>query len=602
MMLKKLLRWMSQGCAATALLASASGGDPLLTNTTSFRIPFAVEGATDGTATNAVLFAGFNGGPLELVQTVPAANGGFDFKAATDGRYSFAVRMTDSTGAVINEGETIAPELDVVVDQIAPQMDIKLTEISAGRLTVTWSCSEPGITPDSIRLEFAEGSDGRWKPIEITPSSYGQTTISVQQGTSVEVRGSISDLAGNQGHGSAQTVTTRQAPPSYPTTNTPPAAANHFAGGQPVGPSPFGQPVNPPVKTAPAMQIPSGNGPIIQPGPAATVGQDVSRPPIQTDTPVAHEPTNTNLQQNYGQQVYSQQTYGQQQSFGQQGFGQQSFGQQALIQQPQGVPVVIPQSPQQRTASLPGTTAGNFSTGGFQQTPVGGYGGNYGSFVSSSSPASAARQIVSHPVFEIDYEIDDVGPSGVSAVELFVTENNGRNWYRYGNDVDLRSPIEVDTRGEGTFGFAVRARNGLGFSQAAPQPGEQPSIVVTVDRSAPQVEFSRPQVVVANGGRIRMAWRVSDTNPSTTPVRLEYSTTESGPWTPVFDWQMDQGGYEMPIQSGMPPVLHFRLLARDVAGNVSASQTNQPVIVDQRRPTARLLRVQPVGRNRSVGL
>lgn len=604
MMLKKLVRWFGRGCATTALMAAACGADPLLTNTTSFRIPFAVDGAKDTVTGNAVLFAGFEGGPMELVNTVPASAGGFEFQADTDGRYSFAVRMTDASGAVVNPGEAITPELEVIVDQIAPRLNIQLTEIATGRLNVAWTCSEQSITPDSLKLEYAEGSDGRWKLIDVAPGSMGQTTITVQAGTSVEVRGSISDLAGNQGQNAAQTVMSQAVSPGYnqaPPTST---ALSIPGSGQPVGPSPFGSaaPSQPAGNTAgghpaagqmtatqnaaaPGM-LAAGNTSTMPPaGLTMPAGQSMQLVP-QPSSAMGAVPPQTTFPQN-GPVIQP----------GQMGFAGNSQ-RSGVVQFPAADS--FPQTPAS-AASQPYTPAAQSNqtamlpSGSYSQNP-GGYSRNFSTFASATSPASASRQTVSHPVFTIDYQVDDVGPSGVSAVELFVTENNGRTWYRYGNDADLRSPIEVDTRGEGTFGFAVRARNGLGFSQAAPQPGELPGIVVTVDRSAPQVEFSRPQVVVANGGRIRLAWRVADANPSTTPVRLEYSTSESGPWTPVFDWQVDQGGYEMPIQSGMPAVLHFRLLARDIAGNVSASQTNQPVIVDQRRPTARLLRVQPVSR------
>ncbi|MCR9202600.1 MAG: hypothetical protein NXI04_28495 [Planctomycetaceae bacterium] len=608
MMLKKMVRWIGQGCAATALMAAACGADPLLTNTTSFRIPFAVDGAKDEVTGNAVLFAGFEGGPMELVNTVPASAGGFEFQADADGRYSFAVRMTDASGAVVNPGEAITPELEVIVDQIAPRLNIQLTEIATGRLNVAWTCSEQSITPDSLKLEYAEGSDGRWKLIDVAPGSMGQTTITVQAGTSVEVRGSISDLAGNQGQNAAQTVMSQAVSPVY--SQAPPASAASTAlsipgSGQPVGPSPFGSAAASQPAGHPAGGHPAGGQMTATPNATASgmmaVRNNNTMPPGGLTMPggqsmqLLPQPSPA-IGAASGQTTFPQ--YGPVIQPGQKGFADNSPQRAGVVQFPAAES--FPQTPasavsQQYTPGGQSQQTAMLPSGTYSQNQAG-YGRNFSTFASATSPASASRQTVSHPVFTIDYQVDDVGPSGVSAVELFVTENNGRTWYRYGNDADLRSPIEVDTRGEGTFGFAVRARNGLGFSQAAPQPGELPGIVVTVDRSAPQVEFSRPQVVVANGGRIRLAWRVADANPSATPVRLEYSTSESGPWTPVFDWQVDQGGYEMPIQSGMPAVLHFRLLARDVAGNVSASQTNQPVIVDQRRPTARLLRVQPVSR------
>jgi hypothetical protein len=67
------------------------------------------------------------------------------------------------------------------------------------------------------------------------------------------------------------------------------------------------------------------------------------------------------------------------------------------------------------------------------------------------SPSVGDEQLVNTHVFDVDYQVEDVGPSGVSAVELFVTENGGQQWFRYGNDTDLRSPFQVDAQGEGTF-------------------------------------------------------------------------------------------------------------------------------------------------------
>ncbi|MEY3172597.1 MAG: hypothetical protein RLZZ436_510 [Planctomycetota bacterium] len=207
--------------------------------------------------------------------------------------------------------------------------------------------------------------------------------------------------------------------------------------------------------------------------------------------------------------------------------------------------------------------------------------------------AQTPQQLVNNRVFELDYQIDDVGPSGVSAVELFITEDGGGQWFRYGSDPDVRSPFQVDAMSEGTFGFAVRIRNGLGVADTPPQPGQPPEVIITVDQTPPTVQMQPPGVSQDGAGTIQFSWRVQESNPAEGVVRLESSPGANGPWTPVFDWQPDQGGFELPIRPGMPPSLYFRLLARDAAGNVGMSQTIQPVIVDLKRPVGRILRVQP---------
>jgi hypothetical protein len=198
-------------------------------------------------------------------------------------------------------------------------------------------------------------------------------------------------------------------------------------------------------------------------------------------------------------------------------------------------------------------------------------------------------QLLSNRVFDLSYQVDDVGPSGVSVVELFVTEDGGQQWFRYGDDSDLKSPFQVDVQGEGTFGFAVRVHNGLGFADPPPQPGDSPDIVITVDQTAPQIQFQQPVVHADGSGTLSMHWQVSEYNTVAAPVRLEKSLSPTGPWTPVFDWQTDQSSYEWPIQAGTPASLYFRLLARDGAGNVASATTPQPVLIDLKRPVARLV-------------
>jgi hypothetical protein len=202
--------------------------------------------------------------------------------------------------------------------------------------------------------------------------------------------------------------------------------------------------------------------------------------------------------------------------------------------------------------------------------------------------------MVNNRVFDIEYQVDDVGPSGISAVDLFVTEDNGRQWFRYGTDADRKSPFSVDAMAEGTFGFAVRVRNGVGVSEIPPQPGDPPEIIITVDQTAPAIEMAQPDVRSEGQGSVRFAWRIRETHPAPNSVRLEYAAAAAGPWTPVFDWQPNRNSYEMALRPGMPPAVYFRLTARDQAGNLAAAQTPQPVVVDLKKPTARLIRVQPV--------
>lgn len=528
-------------CAVVAVTftisATSMSADPLRTNTTSFRIPFEVESTRSSPARGtAILFSSVNGAPMEQTQRVDADKRGFDFNAPRDGRYAFAVRMTDASGKLSDEAAPLIPELEVIVDTTAPKMNIQVTENAPGRVVIAWN-SDSAVTPGSVRLEYAEGLNGRWQPLAEATEATGSVSIQTSPGTSVSVRGFLTDLAGNEGTASAQTVLST--PSTTNSSGTKPIIAvpdqvdlrgsneNSEARGPVMGPNPFSN------SNQQNSNVPPIQGMIDHSGAPAEQGILTTNPPAFPATPLQYP--NQLTQQN-------------------------GVGANPVV----GVPLAAPQN----------------SGGGFagQLQPYG---------------ATAGGQLVKSRVFDIAYQVEDVGPSGVSAVELFVTENGGQQWFRYGKDIDLRTPFQVDTRGEGTFGFAVRVYNGLGFSDPPPQPGEIPSIVVTVDQTPPVVRLGQPQIVTTGQGQVVINWQVADKNPSDTPVRLEYSGSPSGPWTPLFDWQADQRGFQLPIQSGISSGLYFRLLARDAAGNVATAQTPQPIIIDQHRPHARLLRIQP---------
>jgi hypothetical protein len=205
------------------------------------------------------------------------------------------------------------------------------------------------------------------------------------------------------------------------------------------------------------------------------------------------------------------------------------------------------------------------------------------------------RAVKSHR-FEVNYRIDDVGPSGVSAVELFVTQNNGQKWWKYGDDPDKQSPFVVEVPEDGLYGFAIRVRSGAGLADDPPQSGEEPSVVIVVDRTPPQVQL---QPIQQGGGgqinRLTISWRIADENPSDKPISLAYSANPNGPWERICDWQPDTGSYVWNVGQGVPSRLYIKLAARDAAGNISTVDTPQPLLVDLSKPTARIVDVESNG-------
>ncbi|HUG92580.1 MAG TPA: hypothetical protein VML55_17200 [Planctomycetaceae bacterium] len=209
-------------------------------------------------------------------------------------------------------------------------------------------------------------------------------------------------------------------------------------------------------------------------------------------------------------------------------------------------------------------------------------------------PVEAPRRMVNALGFQIDYSVEGVGASGVGAVELFITENNGQKWFKYGDDEDCQSPIQVRVPQDGTYGFAIRVRSGVGLSDPPPRPGERPELVVVVDTTPPAVELLPiRQVRGADAHRIEIAWRVSDAHPAESPILLSYAAERDGEWQNIGDWQPDSGRYVWTADARLAPKAYIRVTARDAAGNHSTAESPEAIVLETTRPSVRIMDVQP---------
>lgn len=213
------------------------------------------------------------------------------------------------------------------------------------------------------------------------------------------------------------------------------------------------------------------------------------------------------------------------------------------------------------------------------------------------SAQSLGHRKVQSRQFQIDYQVDDVGPSGIAAVELFVTQNDGEKWYRYGIDEDRQSPFDVDVPADGVYGFTMRVVSGAGLTDPPPQHGQKPDIVIEVDASPPVVQlFPLKQGQGAQSNRILITWQAEDYKLAERPIALSWSPDPEGPWKLITDWLPNTGEYVWTVPQGIPPRLYLRVVARDAIGNMARVDTPQPVLVDMARPSARIVNVESAGR------
>ncbi len=209
------------------------------------------------------------------------------------------------------------------------------------------------------------------------------------------------------------------------------------------------------------------------------------------------------------------------------------------------------------------------------------------------SGTAGRRRFVDSRKFQIGYNLEGVGSSGVSSVDVYITEDDGRTWYHYGTDDDHVSPIVVEVPSEGTYGFTLGVRSGAGLSSDPPQNGDIPQVIVVVDQTPPQLEMLPVQLGTGkNVGRMNISWKCEDANLADKPISLFYSTSGQAPWTAISGPIDNSGSYVWTVGGGVPPKVVIRIEARDLAGHLQTVDSPQSLAVDLSRPTAKIIDIE----------
>jgi len=206
-------------------------------------------------------------------------------------------------------------------------------------------------------------------------------------------------------------------------------------------------------------------------------------------------------------------------------------------------------------------------------------------------------RMVNSLAFDIEYDLESVGPWGVSKVELWGTHDNGQTWQSYSIDSDNRSPVRVSVPGEGVYGFRILVDGANGVGATPPRSGEKPELIVAVDLQAPRAELLTTELGQGNlADHLLLRWAVEDRNLEPRPIGLFYSTHPNGPWSTIASGLENTGSYTWRLQRHMPNQFYVRLEARDMAGNLTTHQSSTPISLSRPQPTGHLRNVRPIGR------
>lgn len=205
--------------------------------------------------------------------------------------------------------------------------------------------------------------------------------------------------------------------------------------------------------------------------------------------------------------------------------------------------------------------------------------------------------MVNHKQFQLNFKLEDVGPSDVARIEVWFTRDGGRTWRKFEQDAPKSPPCKLEVPEEGRYGFTLIARSGVELSEPPPKTGDLPHIWVEVDETKPQLRLLGAEVGRGvDQGTMTIMWTAADKFLGPTPITLSYGPGADGPWTPAAKDLPNTGRYvwKLPDQ-GIPYQFFIKLDCSDLAGNKATAITPSVVKVDLATPKARVVGVSAVG-------
>jgi hypothetical protein len=560
---------------------------PITTRQTSFSIPFRVEGNPSGAQSSVEVqlhCSEDQGLTWRLWERVPPTTGRFNFRAPHDGEYWFMVRTLDKEGHVRPEGPP-APELRVLIDTLPPQLELHASRGPAGEIRVRWRVSDPHLRPDTFAVSYQiAGSNNSWQTVAVDrPEAQGPDGTALGEAgwwpenttAAILVRAQVSDTAGNRN--SSQTTIPAAAAPG---------ADQSAALRAPLTEMPVAPAASTPISTAPVPKIPVPSQRQTTAWQAEetsvkSLATPASAPPQMPSTfPGAASTAAQSLQAAPVSPAYARQT---------------------TITPPPSVDAVADlqrsmEAASRNPATKPAEVADATSVRRVEAAPLAASAGKdqeASALQGDALPPGIRPRMVNVRRFDLEYDVEAVGPDGVGKVELWGTRDGGKTWTSFGTDEDSRSPFRVSVEGQGLYGFRMIIESSTGLRGSAPKSGDLPDVWVGVDTSKPVAKLTIPEQ--NRPGELRLEWEATDQLLAARPIALSFAESANGPWSTIASGLENTGRYDWRLDNRVPDRIFLRLEVRDEAGNIQSVATAEPIEIDRIRPQGRILSVRPVG-------
>ena len=491
---------------------------------------------------------------------------GFRFHAPEDGEYWFALRHLDRKGQPWPNAKVQSqpkPLMRIVIDTAPPEIKLEGSPDAMGEIIIRYEAEDANLQADSLMLEV-RGVGDRWSPLRLGKPDIVQPNRLVGRvrwrppagAESIDVRAAIADRTGQRGMANAK-IAVRDAQPAFagpslssPTTAS--ASANPLlrAAQLPSQDWPASNRLPRPAKTA---QTPPQSNPYTVAGrnrpsrtPAKLVGDGL--PDLRLPSHVGNGPQTLRV---------------------------------TPLGPDNGPPLMeLPARPTARPARERPATQSDWAPA---RSPA------------DFAPTDLSARVVNSRTFDIEYDLQAVGPWGVSKVEIWGTHDAGRTWQSFGVDPDNRSPIRVTVPAAGTFGFRILVDGANSAGSIPPQSGDEPELNVSVDLQPPTTELLAAELGQGNlADHLLVRWAATDTNLEPRPIALFYSSYPNGPWSTIASGLENTGKYTWRIERHVPGRFYLRLEARDTAGNLATYQTPSPIALARPQPTGRLRSVRSI--------
>ena len=516
---------------------------PVFTRQSLFAIPFRIDRPdriTQEPVEVQLYVSGDRGAHWDFYRKTDPARQHFLFRAGIDGEYWFHVRTLDRSGQV-RPGGPAAPGLRVIVDTTPPKLQLEARRGNAGQVTASFQIEEPYPKLDSLSIQYRIGPGAAWQAVAL-----GRQDVRATGPT----------------HGGEVTWW----PPAGNGLMEIRAEVADMAGNPAVSNAQLAMDAG---RSTTAVAASDPKPPTTPAGPTTDPSQpaDTWRP-SGSDPPPTHWPATNASPGSQGQVALT-------------GDGRKADPQTGSVVSPVNPPIssqyVVPGEKTARASTMPAAGSG-------------------------ATPGPQVRTVSSR-VFELEYDAQSVGPSGISRVELWATRDEGQTWRSLGIDEDRRSPFVVTVDEEGTYGFRIAIQSGAGLGGKAPQRGDLPEIRIGVDMTKPTGRITAAQQGQgADADKLTIGWEASDNlKLAGRPISISYGETLGGPWKTIANGLENTGHYTWALDSRLPQRVHLRLEIRDEAGNIGICETPEPISLDHSVPTARIREVHPLGESNQRG-